>query len=42
LAARDGLTCDAAGLAAFDTLPDDALITNDSAATFGAARATRA
>jgi benzoylformate decarboxylase len=35
-AARDGLTSDAAVLAAFDALPDDALVTNDSAATFGA------
>jgi benzoylformate decarboxylase len=35
-AARDGLTSDAAVLAVFDALPDDALITNDSAATFGA------
>ena len=30
------LTSDAAVLAVFDALPDDALITNDSAATFGA------
>jgi len=35
-AAKGGLTSDAAVLAAFDALPDDALITNDSAATFGA------
>ena len=35
-AARDGLTSDAAVLAAFDALPDDALVTNDSAVTFGA------
>ena len=38
LAAANGgpLTSDAAVLAVFDALPDDALITNDSAATFGA------
>jgi benzoylformate decarboxylase len=38
LAAASGgpLTSDAAVLAVFDALPDDALITNDSAATFGA------
>ena len=35
-AAETGLTSDAAVLAVFDALPDDALITNDSAATFGA------
>ena len=35
-AVKGGLTSDAAVLAAFDALPDDALITNDSAATFGA------
>jgi len=38
LAAANGgpLTSDAAVLAVFDALPDDALVTNDSAATFGA------
>jgi len=34
--AKGGLTADAAVLAAFDALPGDALVTNDSAATFGA------